>query len=456
MKSLANYFGPKSAATVVVGLMSMLVRPANASGLVTGHYVFRAPYASVCLNGTYPITLGKITTDSTLTVVTDTTGQLTGLINLRGIKSNIAGTVTQGDGFTDLNSVYIQGQTTGSNPIGVSADLFAYLHGRQFLGDGEDEDGDVRFTMDVSAASPLIVTFDLNLSVDVQGHVTGTGTARSCALDVPVTVTGTNGTTCNLHIVGTNLPQFVWDGSGTPTNFGLVASWNAHGYGFTPTGSQLPIFAPNAPALVPYVTSRKNHLLPTPHIPAFASYDINLPTSGTPGVECRGGITLGAHQLVIRFPTNITLNPPNGTPAVEISSGIGRISAFAIDNNEVVVNLAGVANAQTIGVTLRGVSDGTNISDVVVPMTVLTGDTNGDGFVDAIDTSQVKSQSGRALTQSNFREDLNLDGFIDAIDTSLVKSLSGTAAVSPTPIPAPARPARNRYPSMKPRLLGRY
>src|ERR1043165_821683 len=106
--------------------------------------------------------------------------------------------------------------------------------------------------MDVSSAGLLVVTFDLNLTVNGQGQVTGNGTASNCASQTPVTVTGANGTACSLHIVGTNVPQFVWDGSGAPTAFGFVASWTAQGYGFTPNGAQLPIFAPNAPALTPY------------------------------------------------------------------------------------------------------------------------------------------------------------------------------------------------------------
>jgi hypothetical protein len=60
-------------------------------------------------------------------------------------------------------------------------------------------------------------------------------------------------------------------------------------------------------------------------------------------------------------------------------------------------------------------------------MDVLVGDTNADHFADAVDVSQTKSQSGNAVTGSNFREDVNVDGFVDAVDVSLVKSKSGTA-----------------------------
>jgi hypothetical protein len=411
---------------LAVGLIFLVGLRANGNGLISGHYVFRTTYAPVCLNGIYPMTVGSALTDSTLTVSTDAAGQLSGLMDLRGAKSLITGNISlQNDAVA--HAVLIQVQTTGSNPVGVSADLYAYLHGRQFLGSAQDQGGSVEFTMDVSSAGLLLVTFDLDLTVNGQGQVTGNGTASNCALQTPVTVTGTNGTACTLHIVGTNLPQFVWDGSGPPTAFGFVASWNAQGYGFTPTGAQLPIFAPNAPALTPYVVSRKDHLAPYNHIPWFITCDINLPTSGSSGTECRSGGTLGVHQLVISFPKNITLNPPNGTPAVRVSSGIGSVSQFALSNNEVVVNLTGMADAQTIAVTLSHVSDGTNTADVIVPARFLLGDTTGNGSVNASDISQTKARSGQAVDYSNFRSDVNLNGTINASDISLVKSKSGSA-----------------------------
>jgi hypothetical protein len=51
------------------------------------------------------------------------------------------------------------------------------------------------------------------------------------------------------------------------------------------------------------------------------------------------------------------------------------------------------------------------LSETANAMAVLTGDTNADKFTDAIDVSQVKSQSGNAVTASNFREDVNVDNF---------------------------------------------
>jgi hypothetical protein len=149
-----------------------------------------------------------------------------------------------------------------------------------------------------------------------------------------------------------------------------------------------------------------------------------------PGIECRTGGLLGVHQLVITFPKNITLNPPNGTPAVRVSSGVGSVSRFVVNNNEVTVDLTGVANAQTLALTLSNVSDGTTTADVIVSTKFLAGDVTGDGLVNSGDIAQSKSQSGATFGFANCRNDVNLDGVNNSADVALVKSKSGTALPS--------------------------
>ena len=61
------------------------------------------------------------------------------------------------------------------------------------------------------------------------------------------------------------------------------------------------------------------------------------------------------------------------------------------------------------------------------PVAFLIGHTNANGLVDYPHIAQTKSQSGKPVTVTNFREDLNTDGFIDSADISFVKSKSGTA-----------------------------
>jgi len=170
---------------------------------------------------------------------------------------------------------------------------------------------------------------------------------------------------------------------------------------------------PGAPAVVSAV-SRKTH-------GGAGNFDINLPATGNPGIEDRVGPATGVHQIIVSFANNVSVS------SASVSSGIGNADNFSVNGGQVTVNLSGVANAQIITVKLTGVNDGTNMGDVTVPMGVLSGDTTGNGTVNASDVNQVKAQSGQATTAGNFRQDLNANGVINASDVSLVKSRSGTA-----------------------------
>ena len=155
------------------------------------------------------------------------------------------------------------------------------------------------------------------------------------------------------------------------------------------------------------------------------TFPLHLALSGTPTIECRTGGVNGVYTMVFTF-----ANPLASVDQATVTGGTGTVSSNAIgsDTHQYIVNLTGVTNAQTLTVALVNAHDSTNaIGNVSATMSVLVGDTNADKFCDAIDVSQTKSQSGNAVTSSNFREDVNVDGFIDAIDVSLVKSKSGTA-----------------------------
>jgi hypothetical protein len=149
------------------------------------------------------------------------------------------------------------------------------------------------------------------------------------------------------------------------------------------------------------------------------TFDIDLPLTGPPGIECRSGGTNGSHTVVIAFPTHVTVSGPAtcaGQPATKSSIG-----------NSVTVNCTNVPNAQVVNVTLQGVTDGTNTANVSIPMAVLGGDTTADRSVNSADISQTKSQSGKTVTSANFREDVTFDGSLNSADISFVKSKSGTA-----------------------------
>jgi hypothetical protein len=171
---------------------------------------------------------------------------------------------------------------------------------------------------------------------------------------------------------------------------------------------------------VPHLTT--SALAVSRKIHSATAYDIPLPLSGMPGVECRGGGASNAYRMVLTFPNAVTFS------GAEVTSGAGSVaSATGSGTMVAIVNLTGVLSGQTIQITLAGIDDGTSMSDLVVPMSVVVGDVNGNGAVNATDISSTKAQSGHSVTSSNFREDLNADGSINGSDVSLVKLKSGTA-----------------------------
>ena len=172
------------------------------------------------------------------------------------------------------------------------------------------------------------------------------------------------------------------------------------------------ISPPPTPTLV---VSRKTH-------GGAGTFDINLPLTGNPGIECRSGGASNNYQVVFTFPSAVTFTN------AAVTAGAGSVSSSSgSGTTTVTVNLTGVTNAQRIMVTLQGASDGTNTGDLSVPMGVLLGDVNGNGSVNSTDISQTKLQSGQAVTNANFREDVNANGSINATDVSSVKLKSGTA-----------------------------
>jgi 6-phosphogluconolactonase (cycloisomerase 2 family) len=172
----------------------------------------------------------------------------------------------------------------------------------------------------------------------------------------------------------------------------------------------------NPASLVRTAVSRKTH-------GAAGVFDVNLPLTGTPGVECRNGSGASSndHQIVVTCAAPISLSD------VLIVSGTisgGNLSASA---NVITLNLNGVANAQRLVLEFRGVTDGVNTGNFTLQIGFLLGDTNGNGAVNASDISQVKIQSGQPVTASNFRTDVTVNGTLNASDIALVKTRSGTA-----------------------------
>jgi phosphatidylinositol-3-phosphatase len=156
------------------------------------------------------------------------------------------------------------------------------------------------------------------------------------------------------------------------------------------------------------------------------NFDIGLPLLGNTGIECRDGGPSGDYQIVVTFPTAVTIAD------AQVTEGTGSVSGTTRSDNQVFVGLTGVTNAQTIKITLVGVNDGVVTNDVTIPMVVLIGDTTANSTVNSTDVSATKAQSGHAIGAGNFRDDVSANGVINSSDVSLVKSNSGTGVITGT------------------------
>jgi hypothetical protein len=131
---------------------------------------------------------------------------------------------------------------------------------------------------------------------------------------------------------------------------------------------------------------------------------------------------------VFTFPIPVTLNGAVVTPQAGKLGNMAGAPSVSPDGRTVTLSLTNISDAQTIVMTLSGVSNGTSTNDVTLHMSLLVGDTNGNGVVNASDVSQTKSRSGQAITNANFRSDVVVNGAINASDVAMVKSRSGAGA----------------------------
>jgi hypothetical protein len=189
-----------------------------------------------------------------------------------------------------------------------------------------------------------------------------------------------------------------------------------------------PTCATSCAPLVLSAVSRKSH-------GGAGNFDVDLPLTGTPGIECRSGGATNDYAIVITFSGDVIVS---GSPQAQITLGSATVGTGGVSNggmvtvsgNTVTIPLTNVANAQTINVRLNGVNNASGkdavAADVTIAMSRLLGDTNGNGAVSSADAAQIKAAIGQALTSSNFRSDLNVNGTINSGDVAIIKSAIGT------------------------------
>jgi hypothetical protein len=183
-------------------------------------------------------------------------------------------------------------------------------------------------------------------------------------------------------------------------------------------------FYDHAPFSAMRVTTRRSFTSPTAGVTAVArklhgsmAGDLALPLTGAIGIEPRTGGASGTHQILVNFPGPVTVSQ------AQVTSGVGSVMNMSVTGSQVTIDLAGVANAQRLTVTLVNVN---GAGDVAIPIGILLGDTNRNGAVSASDVGQTKAMSGQVVDGTNFHTDVTASGSINASDLGVVKSQSGT------------------------------
>src|SRR6185369_14943082 len=150
------------------------------------------------------------------------------------------------------------------------------------------------------------------------------------------------------------------------------------------------------------------------HGPA-GTFDIDMPLTGTSGVEDRSATTYNA---VFTFDTPVT------SGQVTVVSGTATVGAITFSGNSMTAQLTGVTSAEIVTLRTQNINgDGQPHGDVQFGF--LTGDANANRGVTKPDRDLVKGQPSQPVTSANFRDDLTADGRIKNADIYVVKTNRG-------------------------------
>ena len=281
-------------------------------------------------------------------------------------------------------------------------------------------------TFRINATNPPTITTTTWSVTGASGRSSPFVTSTDGTNDVVVWVVGSGGDN-RLHGYDADTGAVIFGGGGANELMAGTRGYNANGIAarnhiFVAADNKVYSFSvPVAALSVSSAVSRKTH-------GAAGTFDIPLPLSGTPGVECRSGGATNDYTFIFSFSNNVE----SGNASVD--SGIGNLAGTPLfSGNTMTVNLTGVANVQALTVSLNGVTDefAQTLPTTSVTVKMLIGDTTGNGSVNATDVSDTKAQSGQSVSSSNFRTDVTADGNVNATDVSLVKMHSGEAANPP-------------------------
>src|SRR6266849_518963 len=145
------------------------------------------------------------------------------------------------------------------------------------------------------------------------------------------------------------------------------------------------------------------------------AFDINMPLTGTSGVEDRNAA--GNFLAVFTFDAPVT----SGSAAVVGGTATAGTPTFS--GNEMRVPLTSVADIQIVTIEISNVNGGGGTADVNFGF--LIGDVSANRTVDRPDLTQIQTDRNQIVNGSNFRDDINLSGVVDRPDQSTVQANRG-------------------------------
>ncbi len=183
-------------------------------------------------------------------------------------------------------------------------------------------------------------------------------------------------------------------------------------------GTEATIPAPPVPV---GAASRKAH-------GATGTFDLALSlTPASPTIEPRAG---PAQTVVIAFDKAVT-----GATAAVVE-GSATVGATTFGGSEVVVDLAGVANAQYVEIALTDVAaaDGGTGGSGAVRIGFLAGDVNQSGAVTLADVLAVNAVLSQPVAAGNYLRDVNLSGTLSLADKLAANAKLALALPPPVPV----------------------
>ena len=148
------------------------------------------------------------------------------------------------------------------------------------------------------------------------------------------------------------------------------------------------------------------------------TFDIDLPLSGTPGVECREGNGGPLLESIV-----FTFSEPVTSVSGVTTTSCGTVNSTNKKGLSVTVELGHVTgcDGSDITVSVHGVNGASSSVDASATMTLRTGDVNADGVVDRADLDEMRRHVG-PVNSDNFRDDITVDGSVDRSDIKLERS----------------------------------